>query len=71
MSHSLALLPSLALVDAAHALLFCCLTARWHNQLDPSLNRTPLSPHEETLILQLYNEHGSKWAKIARSLPGR
>ncbi|KII70446.1 Transcriptional activator Myb [Thelohanellus kitauei] len=44
---------------------------RWHNHLDPSVNKGPWTPHEESLIVQLQSQIGNKWADIAKKLPGR
>ncbi|XP_022157977.1 transcription factor MYB57-like isoform X2 [Momordica charantia] len=40
---------------------------RWVNYLRPDLKRGQITPHEETIILQLH----ARWSTIARSLPGR
>mmetsp|Transcript_5721 Transcript_5721/g.6841 ORF Transcript_5721/g.6841 Transcript_5721/m.6841 type:complete len:568 (-) Transcript_5721:1463-3166(-) len=44
---------------------------RYHQNLKPSLNRTPISAEEGELIEQLVAKHGKKWAEIARHLNGR
>ncbi|KAF7818670.1 transcription factor MYB59-like [Senna tora] len=44
---------------------------RWMNYLRPNLKHGPFSVEEEQLILQLHQQWGNKWSKIARSLPGR
>lgn len=44
---------------------------RYHQNLKPSLNRTPISTEEGELIEQLVAKHGKKWAEIARHLNGR
>ena len=44
---------------------------RWHNQLDPSINKNPWSADEEALLIKLHNEKGNKWADIAKHIPGR
>lgn len=44
---------------------------RWHNHLDPTVNKQPFSQQEELLIYQLHQKIGNKWAEIARYLPGR
>lgn len=44
---------------------------RYHQNLNPSLNRKPISAEEGELIEQLVAKHGKKWAEIARHLNGR
>ncbi|KAG0359600.1 Myb- protein A [Gamsiella multidivaricata] len=44
---------------------------RWHNHLDPTINKTPFTPEEDRRILELYNQMGSRWAEMAKYMPGR
>jgi hypothetical protein len=44
---------------------------RWHNQLDPTIKKTPWEADEEILLKQLHARFGNKWAEIARHIPGR
>lgn len=44
---------------------------RWHNQLDPTINKTPWTDAEECTLMSAHAIHGNKWAEIAKSLPGR
>ncbi|KAK9476426.1 Homeodomain-like protein [Lipomyces japonicus] len=44
---------------------------RYHQNLKPSLNHSPISSDEGLLIESLVNELGNKWAEIARHLAGR
>jgi Myb-like DNA-binding domain len=44
---------------------------RWHNHVNPVLNKAPFSPEEEEAIERFYAEIGPKWAEIAKKLPGR
>ncbi|KAI1316439.1 hypothetical protein EDD11_010002 [Mortierella claussenii] len=44
---------------------------RWHNHLDPQINKTPFTPEEDRRILELYNQMGSRWAEMAKYMPGR
>lgn len=44
---------------------------RWHNHLNPSIKRTAWTEQEEIRIIQLHEQFGNQWSKIAKSLPGR
>lgn len=44
---------------------------RWHNHLDPSIIKTPFTPEEDRLILELHERYGNKWSELAKHLPGR
>ncbi len=44
---------------------------RWRHNLDPTIKREPWSEEENQKLLRTYDELGSKWADIARQLPGR
>ncbi|KAK7345494.1 hypothetical protein VNO77_16098 [Canavalia gladiata] len=44
---------------------------RWMNYLRPNLKHGPFSDEEEQLIVQLQQQWGNKWSKIARRLAGR
>ncbi|KAK3811227.1 MAG: hypothetical protein J3Q66DRAFT_404614 [Benniella sp.] len=44
---------------------------RWHNHLDPTINKAPFTPEEERQIMELYNQMGSRWAEMAKYMPGR
>ncbi|GME86115.1 unnamed protein product [Ambrosiozyma monospora] len=44
---------------------------RYHQNLKPSLNRTPITPEEGKFIEELVEKYGKKWAEIARHLNGR
>ncbi|KAK9458963.1 Homeodomain-like protein, partial [Lipomyces oligophaga] len=44
---------------------------RYHQNLKPSLNHSPISPEEGALIEALVAQLGKKWAEIARHLAGR
>ncbi|KAJ6232783.1 myb protein-related [Anaeramoeba flamelloides] len=38
---------------------------RWRNQLNPNINRSPISLEEEELLIQKQSELGNKWSQIA------
>ncbi|GMN61351.1 hypothetical protein TIFTF001_030443 [Ficus carica] len=44
---------------------------RWHNQLNPDINKTPWTKEEESTLLKAHNMHGNSWAEIAKILRGR
>ncbi|CAL4896025.1 unnamed protein product [Urochloa decumbens] len=44
---------------------------RWVNYLHPDLRRGRITAGEERLIVELHARWGSRWSRIARSLPGR
>ncbi|KAF0694681.1 Aste57867_14451 [Aphanomyces stellatus] len=44
---------------------------RWHNQLNPHINKTPWSEDENNVIIYMQAKFGNRWAKIAECLRGR
>jgi hypothetical protein len=44
---------------------------RWHNHLNPTLNKQAWSVMEDKQILECHMKMGNKWAEMAKYLPGR
>ena len=44
---------------------------RWHNHLDPIVNKDNWTEEEENILFNKHSEYGNKWSDIAKFLPGR
>lgn len=44
---------------------------RWHNHLNPNINKGPWTYNEDVILAQKQKILGNRWADIARFLPGR
>lgn len=44
---------------------------RWSGMLSPELAKDAWTAAEDELLIRLHEEHGNKWAKISKFLPGR
>lgn len=41
---------------------------RYHNHLDKRISKKRWSNEEDEILLSLHNQHGNRWAKIAREI---
>lgn len=44
---------------------------RWHNHLDPTINKHSWSASEEKRMFEAHQQHGNKWTEIAKLFLGR
>lgn len=44
---------------------------RWHNNLNPTINRQAWTQEEEMALIQAHQIYGNKWAELTNILPGR
>ncbi|GER32519.1 myb-related protein, partial [Striga asiatica] len=44
---------------------------RWHNHLNPNINKEAWTQDEELALIRAHQIHGNKWAELTKFLPGR
>ncbi|KAI9322093.1 hypothetical protein BX666DRAFT_571688 [Dichotomocladium elegans] len=44
---------------------------RWRESLDPAIDRSEWSSEEDARLMELYNQYGTQWQKIAQHFEGR
>ncbi|KAL2940052.1 Transcription factor MYB3R-1 [Bienertia sinuspersici] len=44
---------------------------RWHNHLNPGINKEAWTQEEELVLIRAHQIHGNKWAELTKYLPGR
>ncbi|KAL5572643.1 hypothetical protein UlMin_022240 [Ulmus minor] len=44
---------------------------RWHNHLNPAINKNPWTHEEEMALIRAHQIYGNKWAELSKFLPGR
>ncbi|KAF6259699.1 Homeodomain-like protein [Scenedesmus sp. NREL 46B-D3] len=44
---------------------------RWHNHLNPDINRAEWTREEDEQLVMLHASIGNQWAQLARNMPGR
>ncbi|KAM0880192.1 hypothetical protein ACQ4PT_033735 [Festuca glaucescens] len=44
---------------------------RWHNHLNPGINKDAWTQEEEIRLIQAHQVYGNKWAELSKYLPGR
>ncbi|XP_010254092.1 PREDICTED: myb-related protein 3R-1-like isoform X2 [Nelumbo nucifera] len=44
---------------------------RWHNHLNPAINKDAWTQEEELTLIQAHQIYGNKWAELTKFLPGR
>eukprot|EP00268_Persea_americana_P046897 TRINITY_DN4850_c0_g2_i1.p1 TRINITY_DN4850_c0_g2~~TRINITY_DN4850_c0_g2_i1.p1 ORF type:complete len:1057 (-),score=244.59 TRINITY_DN4850_c0_g2_i1:960-4130(-) len=44
---------------------------RWHNHLNPSINKQAWTQEEEVALIRAHQIYGNKWAELTKFLPGR
>ncbi|KAH9605827.1 hypothetical protein KSS87_000606 [Heliosperma pusillum] len=44
---------------------------RWHNHLNPGINKEAWTQEEEVVLIHAHELHGNKWAELTKYLPGR
>ena len=53
------------------SLVFNFSNYRWHNHLDPSINKKQWSDYEEMQFITAHQSLGNRWAEISKIIKGR
>jgi len=67
----LSLSPCLSLFLSVFAALLLVLFFRWHNHLNPAINKEAWTQEEELILIRAHQMHGNRWAELTKYLPGR
>ena len=54
-----------------HLYLNTPVSLRWHNHLNPAINKEAWTEEEELDLMRAHQIHGNKWAELTKFLPGR
>ncbi|MBA0806944.1 hypothetical protein Gohar_022784, partial [Gossypium harknessii] len=48
-----------------------CILWKWHNHLNPSINKQAWTQEEELALIRAHQIFGNRWAELSKFLPGR
>ncbi|KAJ8450460.1 hypothetical protein Cgig2_002145 [Carnegiea gigantea] len=51
--------------------LLLVLIFRWHNHLNPAINKEAWTQEEEVILIRAHQINGNRWAELTKYLPGR
>lgn len=49
----------------------CIYNVRWHNHLNPAINKEAWTQEEELALIRAHQIYGNRWAELTKFLPGR